>query len=227
MLSSLFRRAETKYNKLRRSFGTDVSSPAARRAAVWHFNLFDHAFLRVLWTNLDEIAPNVWRSNQPSPRRIKRYKNMGIRSIISLRGESKFSHHILEEQACEAQGIPLYTAKLAARKLVARERYLELLDLFETVEKPLLFHCKSGADRAGLAGAFYLMHMENVPPKDAAKQLSFKYLHLKNDNTGILDFMLDAYISDYNKDPIPLKQWLQTRYSKRKLTQAYNASKGR
>ena len=53
--------------KLRTSFGTDLSTPSGRRAAYLNFHLMDHAFLRVLWTNLDTVAPGVYRSNQPSP----------------------------------------------------------------------------------------------------------------------------------------------------------------
>ena len=32
------------------SYGTDISTPALRRQAWWHFHLADHGFLRVLWT---------------------------------------------------------------------------------------------------------------------------------------------------------------------------------
>uniref|UniRef100_UPI0035616F2C tyrosine-protein phosphatase n=1 Tax=Actibacterium sp. TaxID=1872125 RepID=UPI0035616F2C len=131
----------------------DLSTLCGRLAAHVHFQLMDHAFLRALWTNLDEIAPGVWRSNQPSPRRIRRYRDMGISTIISLRGGVGKSHHMFEERACAETGITLITVALSARKLLDRTRYLELFDLFDSVEKPFLMHCKSGADRAGLASA--------------------------------------------------------------------------
>ena len=38
-------------------FGTDISTPAGRRAAALHFHLTDHALLRVLWTNFYPVAP--------------------------------------------------------------------------------------------------------------------------------------------------------------------------
>ena len=83
------------------TFGNDVSTPRTYRQAIWHFQLFDHAFLRGLWTNLAQIAPGVWRSNQPSPRRIHRYKQLGINTILSLRGDHPISYNLLEKQVCE------------------------------------------------------------------------------------------------------------------------------
>ena len=83
------------------SYGTDISTPALRRQAWWHFHLADHGFLRVLWTNLYEIAPGVWRSNQPSPARLKRYHQMGIRTILNLRGKDRYSYYLFEHEAAD------------------------------------------------------------------------------------------------------------------------------
>lgn len=220
-------RLKTAERGLRKSFGGDISTPRGRLAALANFNLMDHAFLRVLWTNLDEIAPGVWRSNQPGPARLRRYARMGIRSIITLRGDNPSSHFLLEQDACDKAGLSLHAVKIAARKLSPRERYLALLDLFDTVEKPFLFHCKSGADRAGLAGALYMLHVEGKPVEEAAKQLSLRYLHLKNDRTGILDHMLNAYAADSAEAPMTIRHWLETRYDPEALTASFRAARGR
>jgi len=227
MLHKLKSRLKSFEGNLRLSFGNDISTPEGRRAAVLHFNLMDHAFLRVLWTNQDEIAPGVWRSNQPSPKRLERVKALGINTIITLRGDAPMSHYLLEKEACDALGITLVTTSLSARALVHPNHLLKLLDLFDTVEKPFLLHCKSGADRAGLASALYLMHVEGVPVEEAAKQLSFRYLHLNNDSTGILDFMLQAYADDVKHTPMPIREWLSTRYDPAALTKAFEAKRGK
>ena len=54
----------------------------------------------------------------------------------------------------------------------------------------MVMHCKSGADRAGLMSALYLILNQNVSVDKAKNQLSFKYLHLKHAKTGILDAFL-------------------------------------
>lgn len=227
MFQQLKSRLDEAERNLRNSFGNDISSPRGRRAAVWHFHLMDHAFLRVLWSNLDEVEPGVWRSNQPSPRRLKRYARMGIRTIINLRGTSSQSHFLLEQEACNSLGLKLESVPIHARSLVGAEQLLALLDLFETVERPFLMHCKSGADRAGLAAALYLMHIRNVPVQHAKRQLSFRYLHLKNDQTGILDFMLDRYAEDFEKSRVPIRKWIETSYDNRALSREFRQLRGK
>lgn len=225
MLRNLKSRLDTFEGNLRRSWGRDISTPAARRSAWWHFQLMDHAFLRVLWTNLDEIAPGVWRSNQPSPRRIARYARMGIRNILTLRGPADKSHMLFEREACAKHGIGLQAVSLSARSLSDTSEFLRLLDFFDTLDKPFLLHCKSGADRAGLASAMYMIHAEGKSVAEARDQLSFRYLHLKNDKTGILDFMLETLEADLAVTPMSLRTWLETRYDHAALTAGFAAKR--
>ncbi|MEX5727097.1 protein tyrosine/serine phosphatase [Rhodovulum iodosum] len=207
----------------RQSAGGDLSAPGARRSALWHFHLMDHAFLRVFWSNMAQVAPGVWRSNQPDDRRLKRYRDMGIKTVLSLRGDKPSSHLALERATCARLGLTFEVASIGARRLVPADRVLHLLDLFETVERPFVMHCKSGADRAGLAAALYLMHIEGRPVEEAAKQLSMRFLHSRRGATGLLDHMLDAYAADTAKEPMPIRTWIETRYDKHALEDEYRA----
>jgi len=225
MLKNLFKRLKDWERRVSWSFGDDISTPEKRREARRHFNLVDHAFLRVWWTNLGQVAPGVWRSNQPSPERIAKYAEMGIKSIITLRGPNRFSYHLFEEEACARHGIDFHICHLAARSLVPRELVLELLELFETVQRPVLFHCKSGADRAGLAAAFWLLHMEGATLERAKQEFSFRYLHIKSTKTGVLDYMLNAYGEDTKDNPMGIKEWIATRYDHAALIEGYRASR--
>ncbi|SFJ20867.1 tyrosine-protein phosphatase [Celeribacter neptunius] len=221
----MFKSLKKGFKKLERAevgqFGNDVSTPRTRHLAMWHFHLFDHAFLRGLWTNLHEIAPGVWRSNQPSPRRIARYARMGIKTILSLRGDKDVSFNLLEQQACDAHGITLITTnKAAARGALAGKDYVALIDLLASLEKPFLIHCKSGADRAGLASALYLLHCEGATIKEAKKMLSWRFMHLKSTKTGILDHILRLYEQDVAaRGPIPIRDWFEHDYDIRKARQ--------
>ncbi|QDY69684.1 tyrosine-protein phosphatase [Qingshengfaniella alkalisoli] len=210
---------------LRRKYGRDISTPQARRHAWWHFQLLDHAFLRAWWWNIEEIAPGVWRSNQPSPKRMERYKTMGIKSIINLRGEVKHSPYLFEKEAADKLGITLHDITLSARKLVPRQDMLQLIDLMRTAEKPFLFHCKSGADRAGFASALYLAIIEGRPIAEARQQLHWKYMHLSTTDTGILDHVFDVYEADNAKHPISLETWIATVYDHKALTRSWKDSR--
>lgn len=205
------------------AFGDHYRSRKRRRHAWWWFWWTDHGWLRAYWHNLDEIAPGVWRSNQPSPARLKRYSEMGIGTILTLRGNSTKPHHVFERNCCAHFGIALVPIRLRARKLAEAQVYLDLLARFETLDRPFLMHCKSGADRAGLASALYLLHIENAPVDVAKKQLSFRYLHVRRFKTGVLDFMLDRYAEDIRENPMPIRDWLETRYDRRQIMQAYRA----
>ena len=52
-----------------------------------------------------------------------------------------------------------------------------LLDLFDSCRYPLLIHCKSGADRTGLASGLYLMARRGVPPGEALRAFSVLHGH--------------------------------------------------
>lgn len=221
-LMSRIHHAEKRWSS---SYGTDISTPRGRRQAFWHFHLSDHGALRVLWTNLYEIAPGVWRSNQPSARRLRRYHRMGIRTILNLRGEDRYSFYLFEREAAARLGIEMVDLKIYARTLVSAETMLGLLDTFETIGRPLVMHCKSGADRAGLASALWLLHMEGRPVEEARRQMHWRYAHLKSTRTGILDHMLAAYAADTTRSPIPIRRWLETRYDPAALTASWEARK--
>lgn len=225
MLTGLKHRFRTLERGLRNRYGRDISTPEARRRAFWHFQLLDHAFLRIVWWNFYEIAPGVWRSNQPSPERLKRYKKMGIRSVINLRGVVQQSPFLFEEEACRELGLTLHNVTLSARKLVPRENIQQLIALMRTAERPFVLHCKSGSDRAGFASAIYLMVIEGQPVRVARKQLHWRFLHLSSTETGILDHVLDVYEADAHETPMDFETWVNQRYDPEALTESWNASR--
>jgi protein tyrosine phosphatase (PTP) superfamily phosphohydrolase (DUF442 family) len=227
MFTKLSDRLKTAERALGEALGTDISTPRGRRRAFWHFHLLDHGVLRTFWTNLFEVAPGVWRSNQPSPGRLRRYKRMGIKSVLNLRGANTVSPYMFERETCDEIGLTLVDHAFQARHLSDPKVVLALLDQFETIEHPFVMHCKSGADRAGLAAALYLMHMRGVPIGEAKKQLSLKFIHFRSFQTGILDHMLAAYENDTALTPMPIREWIETRYDKDELTAQFNKKRAK
>ncbi|MCG6903461.1 MAG: tyrosine-protein phosphatase [Rhodobacter sp.] len=226
MLGAFFNRIHQIERKFSRSFGTDISTPRARRNARWHFYMSDHGFLRGLWTNQFEIAPGVWRSNQPSQARLRKLAAIGIKTVLNLRGEDKFSFFLFEREACEALGLTLINHKIYARSLVPAARFAELFEIFDRIEKPFVLHCKSGADRAGLVSALWLLDQENASIDDAKAMLSFRYVHLKRTRTGVLDHLLETYEADFATDPMPIRQWFAEKYDPAAITASFHAKMG-
>ena len=223
MLARLWSKLDKAERKLRRSFGTDISTPRARRSARLHYNLFDHAFLRVLWTNFYEIAPGVYRSNQPTHRRFERYAAMGIRSVVNLRGEDRFAHYLFERESLAQLGMHLHDAKLWAREAAPRKRIVGVIDALRAAERPMMFPCKSGADRAGFVAAMYLLIFEDTPIAEAKKQLSLRYIHLDFTKTGVQDYILRVYEARLGLGPIGFEDWIRTEYRAKTIQPAWEA----
>ena len=221
----MFRRLKTLHKRLEARLsdpaGPGLGVPEGRRRHLWHFQLFDHAFLRVLWTNAAKVADGVYRSNQPSPARMKRLKARGIHTVLSLRGDNPLSFNVLEREAAEREGITLVSIRLHAKRLPSPETLIELEHLFRTLDKPFLLHCKSGSDRAGFASALYLMMIENRPVAGAARQLDWRFLHLKTTPTGVLDHFFRVYDAAHQQTGISLMDWVRSEYDPKAVTRSF------
>ena len=86
--------------KLRRNkpkhVAADLATPDGRRRARRELVWGDHGFLRARFSNLHRISPEMWRSNQPSPRQVEAHaRERGIRTIINLRGATTRGYYLL------------------------------------------------------------------------------------------------------------------------------------
>lgn len=221
MLTRLQERLKAIEDGLNSTDFSRLDDPAVRRKARWQFLLLDHGFLRSFWTNLYPVVDGVWRSNQPDARRVRRYKEMGIRTILNLRGESRLPFYLFEAAAARTAGIEMVNLPLAARELVPPERLIALEQVFRTIEKPFVMHCKSGADRAGFASALYLMMIEGAPVEVARRQLGLRYAHLQRSKTGVLDHFLRCYAREQRRTGIGLMEWIRTGYDPAEVERSF------
>ncbi len=212
MLVKLWFKLEGAERKFRRSFGKDIETPSGRFWAHVHYNAFDHAFLRTFWTNFWPVSEGVWRSNQPTHRRFVKYAKMGIKTVVNLRGVDDQAHYLFEKRSCEELGLKLVNVKIWAREAAPRKKILEVLDAVRNAEKPMMFHCKSGADRAGFTAAMYQMVIDGKPVSEAKKQLGLKFIHLDFTKTGVQDFILDVFEARQSLADISFEDWLRTEY---------------
>ncbi len=226
MAGSLKQKMLAWQDRIAEKYGSSIETREARRAAWWHFQLMDHAFLRGIWTNLDQIAPGVWRANQPSPRRLEIYqRQLGLKSVVNLRGGSQQGFYLFEAEVCKKLGLTLHDVHFSARRAPKKAALLAVFDLFASLQKPVLIHCKSGADRTGLISALYLLDVEQRPLAEAKRQLSFRYLHLKSTETGIMDHFLTLYEAESNGRSI--RDWVIQDYDPARLKASFATLRGR
>ncbi len=193
----------------------DLATTEGRRRARYDLTWGDHGFLRARFRNLHQISPEMYRANQPSPEHIERYaKDLGLKTIINLRGKSPKGYYLLEKEACEANGIELVDFQVFSRDTPTRETFDGARDLFNSIAYPALMHCKSGADRAGLASVLYMHFRQGLSIREAKEQLSFKYLHIRAGKTGILDFVFDRYLEQGEPKGLSFIDWINTDYDR-------------
>lgn len=187
----------------------DLSTRRGRRKARRDYFWKDHAFLRLWFRNAHWLDDRLARANQPSPRQLAQWKAAGVRTVINLRGARDEAYYALEKDACARLGLTLIDAPLDSRDAPSAERVLRARDLFRTVEYPVLIHCKSGADRAGIMGALYRHFELGEPIAEARRQLSKRYLHHREGATGVLDHVFDKYVDEIAPTGLSFLDWVQ------------------
>jgi protein tyrosine/serine phosphatase len=190
--------------------GFDLTTPRGRLGTYLDYLWKDHAYLRLGFSNAHWISDELVRTNQPWPFQLKGWARRGIRTVINLRGGFDASFHALEKAACERHGLTLRDFTITSREVPSRERVLGAKALFQDIEYPALMHCKSGADRAGIMGVFYLHFRKGLPIREAMAQLSLRYLHMKAGLTGVLDYVFERYLAEGEPAGMSFLEWVES-----------------
>ncbi|MEM8937694.1 MAG: hypothetical protein AAGC77_14955 [Pseudomonadota bacterium] len=101
----------------------EFATPEGRRRAWRALMLSDHGFLRKRYDNSWEIAPGrMWRTYQPSPQDLARWKEKGIRTVVNLRGEGLNGPYLLEEDTCRKLGLTLIPFQVFSREPPSKDK---------------------------------------------------------------------------------------------------------
>lgn len=220
MLKTIHDRLLAFQRRLEARFTHDIEDPEARRQSQIFVDWFDHGVLRRPWHNFAEVGPGLYRSNHPDAARLEEYARRGVRSVLNLRGAHHQAPYKFEAEACARLGLPLKVVAMSARQAPNREAILALIEAYRTMPRPILVHCKSGADRTGLAGAVWKLVIEGRPISEARRQLSPRFLHFRWSKTGVLDRFLEAYAARLAQGPIAFEDWVRDEYSRQALIQS-------
>src|SRR4029078_851269 len=106
------------------------------------------------------------------------------------------SFHQLEKQACAKHGIALVNFTVNSRAIPKPDHVKGAKALFDHIAYAALMHCKSGADRVGLMSVLYLHLRKGVPLEQATRMLSWRYGHIRQGRTGVLDYFFERYLAE-------------------------------
>jgi protein tyrosine/serine phosphatase len=205
-------------------FKGDVNTSGGR-ALAWVDSLFvDHAIFRLVFSNFATVIPGrLYRCNHPTPMRLRQLtRRYGLTTVINLRGVTQTGSYHLARDAALKLGLQYHDLSFESRGAPHRDRILRLHDIYRSMPGPGLIHCKSGADRAGLAAGLCIL-FEGGSASDALRQLSFRFGHMKQARTGILD----AFFLRYEREGEGRKsffEWLDQDYDRVALGRDFHAN---
>lgn len=225
MLKRLRRAVRSRLFPDRAQFARPIADARGRRAAWIDFLFVDFGILRLFWKNRARISPRAFRMNQPFPADIAWAKRRGIRTIVTARHDPRHGGNALVAEAARRHGLGYETFPLFSRAAPARESILAAKDFFARLEFPILLHCKSGADRAGLLAALFLIVAEGMPVRAARNQLTLRHLHIRQSRTGVLDALFDAYLAAHPDEAKPFLDWVRDDYDPDAITRAHRAGR--
>jgi protein tyrosine/serine phosphatase len=166
----------------------------------------------------------LYRSNHPLPWQLREAtRRFGLRSVVNLRGHrQECGSDQLGRAAAAALGLAHVDAPFESRGAPHRDRILRLAELFRSLPEPVLIHCKSGADRTGLAAGIWLL-LQGRPPEAALAQLSLRHGHVRQSRTGILDAFFRLYAEALATGPKPFLDWVRDEYDEAALRRSFQS----
>jgi protein tyrosine/serine phosphatase len=204
-------------------FKGDVATGRGR-AVAWSDSLFvDHSVFRLVWSNWAEVAPGrLYRCNHPTAWRLAAaQRKLGIKTVINLRGQRACGSDALSREAAARLGLHHIDMAFESRGAPHRERILRFADICANLVEPALMHCKSGADRTGLAAGLFLM-FDGGTSQDALRHLSWRFGHWSRARTGILDAFFLRF-AEQAEGRISFMDWVKTEYDEAALKRDFVA----
>lgn len=103
-----------------------------------------------------------------------------IKTVINLQGARPgFEWYDNEVSVTKEMRTELINVSMAKESIPSRASLVRLLDTYNRAQRPILVHCRSGADRAGEASAIYMMEYMGKNRDEALKMLDWKYLYVE------------------------------------------------
>lgn len=146
--------------------------------------------------NLFKVSDDLYRSAQPDKGGMTSAKDLGIKTVISIRETEKDSALNEQEQTnLHLVHIPLETTDISTEEII------EVMKAIKEGPKPVLIHCRHGSDRTGLMVGLYRVIFENWDKEAAVDELKNGGYGYHKMFKSIPQTLLDADI-DYIKNHI-------------------------
>lgn len=130
--------------------------------------------------NFHEVNPQLYRGGQPGSGGLQKLKELGVKTIVNLRGEDE--HARREGEEARALGLRYFSIALPGFSKPKDEDVKRVLGIINTLEnQPVFVHCHHGKDRTGTIVACYRMSHDGwnaEQAKDEAKRYGLSFAEI-------------------------------------------------
>ncbi len=139
--------------------------------------------------NFHQVNPQLFRGGQPKLGGLQRLKELGVKTIVSLRGED--DHSRAESEEAQSLGLRYYGISLPEFSKPKDEEVERVLGIINAPEnQPVFIHCHHGKDRTGTIVACYRISHDDWTAEQA-KDEAHRY------GLGWIEFGMKHYIDAY------------------------------
>lgn len=173
-----------------------------------------------LGANVHVVADGaVYRSAQLGPDDLERVvRRYHIRTVVNLCGCcDPTPWYVQESKDTSRLGVCQEDVGFSASRLPSAQAVLQLIDVLDHSDYPVLIHCHRGIDRTGLASAVALLLHTDATPGEARRQLGLRFCHMNAGKYGSVDRFFDLYerwlaATGRAHEPAIFREWVEHDY---------------
>lgn len=141
-------------------------------------------------TRFRRVDDNVYCGHQPPPQGYAQLKQMGIKTVLDLRGG--IIHRPHEEKEVKGVGMQYHSMRLSGIWEPHDHQMAEILAILEDPNQtPVFVHCRRGDDRAGMVIACYRIHHDHWTNQQALTAA-------RQDGLNFLEVLMQRYILHFD-----------------------------
>jgi protein tyrosine/serine phosphatase len=139
--------------------------------------------------NFHQVNENLYRGAQPRRGGLKKLSELGIKTVVNLRGASDDTRR--EQAEAEASGMRYFNIPMSSLGRPTDEQLGRVMAIIDSQENwPVFVHCQRGADRTGVVIAAYRISHEKWTDEQAIAEA-------KRFGLAVVQFRKKDYIADY------------------------------
>jgi tyrosine-protein phosphatase SIW14 len=145
-------------------------------------------------SHVRKIDDNVYSGRQPSRQEFAELKQMGIRTVLDLRGGMIHSPH--ERKLVQAEGMNYVSIRLSGFWEPRDRQIARILSILQDpAQSPVFIHCRRGDDRTGLVVACYRIAHDHWSNQKAIEEA-------KTGHLNILEVLMRRYINHFDAQKV-------------------------